>query len=142
MPSCHGSYPTTIIIWYQYVTIKSATYGIYVNPHYCFIPESDNYKGFSAVNDKEKTKHYLPEKYSTMLYKWGNDIYTDISNNKIFPNYCDTQTFIIQNHYPYGYEDLYFLIRIHHQNNLTHLIDIISVPLTQLKLVFSLSKYF
>ena len=29
----HGSYPTAIIMWYQYGKINSATHGIYVHPY-------------------------------------------------------------------------------------------------------------
>ena len=47
MTSCHGSSPTAIIIWYQYVTIHYAIHGIYLHPHYCFIYETNNSKGFS-----------------------------------------------------------------------------------------------
>ena len=67
-----------------------------------------------------------------MLYEWGNNIYTALSKDKIPPKDCDTQKFIIRNHYPSGYEYLYFLIRDNHTNNLTHPIDIIAVPPTQL----------
>ena len=36
--SCHGSYPTAIIMWYQSFTIHSVTHGIYFRPYYCLIP--------------------------------------------------------------------------------------------------------
>ena len=77
-----------------------------------------------------------------MLYEWGNNIYTALSNDKIFTKDCDTQKFIIRNHYPSGYEYLYSLIRYNNPNDLNHPIDLVSVPPTQLKSGDLLSKYF
>ena len=68
-----------------------------------------------------------------MLSEWGNNIYTALSNNKIFPKDCDIQKFIIRNHYPYGYEYLYYLIVPNHPNNLNYLIYIIAAAPTQFK---------
>ena len=68
MTSCHVSSTNTIIMWYQSVTIHSATHRIYLHPYYCFRTESHYPKGFSYVNDPNKTKHDLPEN-STMLYE-------------------------------------------------------------------------
>ena len=64
---CCGSSPTSIRMWYQSVTIHSATHGIYVYTYYLFIPEVNYFKGISTRNDTNRTKHDLPEKYSTML---------------------------------------------------------------------------
>ena len=47
---------------------------------------------------------------------------------KIFPNYCDTQKFIIRNHNPYGYGALCSLNSDHHTNNLNYPIDLIAAP--------------
>ena len=88
------------------------------------------------------TKHDLPEKYSIMFSEWGNKIYTTLSNDKIFPKDCDTQNFVIRNHYPYLYEDQYSLIRSNHPNNLNYTIDIIDVPPKQLKVGYLISNYF
>ena len=76
MNYCHGSSTTDIIMWYQSVTIHSETHGIYVHPHYCFRPEETYSKIFSAGNDTNTTKHDLPEKYSTTISDWKNEIYT------------------------------------------------------------------
>ena len=120
-------------MWYRSVTIQYATHGIYVHTCYCFIPEANNSKVFNSGNYTNTTKRDLPEKYYSMLSEWGNNIYTAISNEKIFPKDCDTQKFIICNHYPSGYEAHYYLIRDNYPNNLTHPIDLMSVPPTQLK---------
>ena len=56
MTSCHGPYTTDIRMWYRYVTINYATHGIYVHPYYCFRPEENNSKVFSAGNDKNTSK--------------------------------------------------------------------------------------
>ena len=77
-----------------------------------------------------------------MLYEWGNNIYTALNNNKIFPKDCVTQKFIIQNHYPYEHEAFYSLIRGNHCNNFTDNIYLIDAPPTQLKVGDPLSKYF
>ena len=78
MPYFRGSYPNDIIMWYQYVTIHSETHEIYLHPYYCFRPKSNDSKVFSAVNEKNTTKHYLLVKYSTKLSEWGNKIYTTL----------------------------------------------------------------
>ena len=106
MPSCHGSSPTDIIMWCQYVIVQSETHGIYANRYYCLRPEANDYKVFSAGNDTNTTKQTLPGKYYIMLSEWRNNIYTALSNKKIFPKDCDTQKFIILNHCPYRYESL------------------------------------
>ena len=77
-----------------------------------------------------------------MLYEWGNNIHTALSNDQIFTKDCDTQKFIIRNHYPSVYEDLHSLISANHTNNLTRPIETIYAPPTHLKLVDTLSKYF
>ena len=77
-----------------------------------------------------------------MLCDWGNKIYTTLSNKKIFPKYCDTQNFIIQIHYPSGYESIYSLISANCTIKLTLPIDIIDVPSTQFKAGDPISKYF
>ena len=95
-------------MWYQYVTIHSETHEIYVHPYYYFRIEVNDSKGFSAVNDANTTRQYLPKKQFTMISdRGGGGIYTALSNEKVFPKYFDTQKFIIRNHYPYGYESLY-----------------------------------
>ena len=88
---------------YQSVTIHSVTHGIYVHPYYFFIPEANDSKVFNAGNETNTTKHDLPAKYFTIISEWRNKIYTTISNDRIFPKDRDTQKFIIQNHYSYGY---------------------------------------
>ena len=55
-------------MWYQSVTINSATYAIYLHTYYCFRPEANDSKVFSAGNDTNTIKHGLPAKYSTMIY--------------------------------------------------------------------------
>ena len=55
--SCNGSSTTDIIMWYQSITIYSATHGVYVHQYYCFRPEANDPKGLSAVNDTNTTKH-------------------------------------------------------------------------------------
>ena len=55
--------PTSIRIWYQYVTNHYATHGIHAHPYYCFRPEENDSKGFSSINDTNTTKHDLPEKF-------------------------------------------------------------------------------
>ena len=50
MPYFHGPSYTAIRMWYQSVTINYTTYGSYVHPYYCFIPETNYPKGFSAGN--------------------------------------------------------------------------------------------
>ena len=142
MPSCHESSPTDIRMWYHYVTIKYVTHGIYINPYYCFIYEANYSKVFSAGSDTNTTKHYLPEKIITMLPEWGGWGYTAIGNDKIPPKDCDNHKFIIRNHYPSGYEALYYLISSNHTNNLTHTIYLISAPPTQLKAGDPLSNNF
>ena len=62
MPYCNGASPTDIRMWYQSVSIHSAIHKIYVHPYYCFRPEANDSKLFSAGNDTNKTKHNLPEK--------------------------------------------------------------------------------
>ena len=61
---------------------------------------------------------------------------------KIFPKDCDTHNSIIRKHYPSVYEALYSLISSNRPNNLTHPTDPISTPPTQLKVGYTLSKYF
>ena len=141
MTSCHSSSTTAIRMWYQYLTIHSVNHGIYVHPYYCFRPEANKPKWLISVNDTNTIKHDLPDKYSTMLYEWGNNIYTALSNEKFTPKDCDTQKFIIWNHYSSGYEDLYYLISENHPNNLNHTIDLISEPPTQFKSGYQISKY-
>ena len=126
MPSWRGSYPTYIGIMYHSVTIHSATHGIYVHPYYCFRPEIDYSKLLCAGNDTITTKHYVPGKYSTMISEWENNIYTALSNEKIFPKYFYTQNFIIPNHYPSEYESFYSQISDNRPNNLTRPIYLIS----------------
>ena len=135
MPSLHGSYPTAIIMWYRYITIHSATNGMYVNTYYCFIPKENDPKGFSPRNDTNTTKYDLTEKNFTMLYEWGNTIYTTLSNDRISPKDCDTQRFIIQNHYLSRYKARHSLISANQPNRFTHPIYLIDVNPTQLKLV-------
>ena len=77
-----------------------------------------------------------------MISEWGNKIYTAISNEKIFSKDCDTQNFIIRNHYPSGYEAIYSLISANNPNTLTHPVDIIAAHPTKLKVRDPLSKYF
>ena len=77
-----------------------------------------------------------------MISEWENKIYTALSNDKISPKDYDTQKFIIQNHYPYGYESLYSLISSNHTNNLTHPIDLIAASPTKLKVGYPLPKYY
>ena len=90
-------------------------------------------------------------KYNKTLPSWkifynaiwvGKNIYIAISNNKIFSKYCDTQKFIVRNHYPSGYESLYYLIRSNHPNNLTLPICLIDAPPTKFKVRDMLSNYF
>ena len=49
MPYFHGSSPTDIRIWYESVTINSATHGIHLHQYYCFRTEENYSKGSSAV---------------------------------------------------------------------------------------------
>ena len=142
MPYCHESSNTSIRMWYQYVTINYAIHTIYIHPHYCFRPEENDSKLFSARNDTNTTKNELHKKYSTMISDRGNNIYTALNNDKIFPTDCDTQKFIIQNRYSYGYEYIYSMISANHPNKLNHNIDLIAAPPTQLKTGYPLSKYF
>ena len=127
---------------HQYVTINYATHGIYVHLYYFFITEANDPKIFSAGNDTNATKHDLPEKYSTMLSEGENKICIDLSNRKIPPKDYDTQKFITRNHYPYVYEAIYSLISANLPNNLTHTIDLIDAPPTQLKVGDPLYTYF
>ena len=95
IPSCCGSSPTAIIIWYQYVTIYSATHRIYVHPYYCFKPEAYDSKGFSSGYDTNTTKkingrHKDTEMCrSVAVKKWRRDTETEIreSTERAFEAY-------------------------------------------------------
>ena len=142
MPSFHWSSNTAIRMCYQYITIQSATHGIYLHPYYCFRHEENYSKGFSVGNDTTHNQHTTFLEKILMISEWGNNIYTALSNEKIPPKDCDTHKFIIWNHYPSGYEAIYSLILANHPNNLTQPIDIIAAPPTQLKAGYPISKYF
>ena len=101
MPYCCASSPTAIRVWYQSVTIHSLTHEIYVHLYYCFRPEANYPKVFSAVNDTNTNKHDLPGKYYTMLSEWGKKIYTALSN-KTLPENFDNWKFINRNHFLSG----------------------------------------
>ena len=141
MPSFHWSSNTAIRMCYQYITIQSATHGIYVHPHYCFRHEVNGSKGFSAGKYTTTTKHDHTGK-TLQCYLSGEIRFTLILITKISLKDFYTQRFILRNHYLSGYEYLYPLIRVNHPNKFTHSIDLIDAPPTQLKAGDLLSKYF
>ena len=67
-------------------------------------------------------------KKSTILSELRKNIYTALRNDKNSPNDCDTQKFIIQNHYPPGYKAIYYMVSANNPNNITHPMDIIATP--------------
>ena len=138
---CHGSSPKYIRMWYQYITIHSATHGIYVHPYYFFVPEANYSKGLSSENDTNTTKQDLPEKYSTILSERVNNIYTALRNKKTSPKEYDIQKFIVCNHYPSVYEYIYSLIISSDPNNLNRPIYLIAAPPTQLETGYPLSNF-
>ena len=54
---------------------------------------------------------------------------------------CYTQKLFIWYHYPFVYEALYFLISANKTNKMTHHIDLIYAPPTQLNVGYTISKY-
>ena len=116
-PSCKGSTPADIRVWYMAFTAFAASKGKYVHPYFCFRKDhlSSN-RGFSVGEDDDHTLYDLPSRYAPMLGTWSQQIHQAISSGKVFPaNTCDEQTRIIKSHSGgHGYEALLAIIQLEH----------------------------
>ena len=112
---------------------------IYIHTTASYMKQIIQKDSVTEMTQKKPSMNFL--KNSTIIFEWGKKICIYLSNRKISPKDYDTQKFIIRNHFPYGYEAIYYLIRANHPNNLNHPIDIISETPTKSMVRYTLSKY-
>lgn len=143
LPTCPGPNAVDLRSWYYSVMVHASSYGIYVHPYTCFRREANHPNGFTLGDDTDTVQYDLPIKFSPLIHKWNNMIYTALSSDKIFSKTsCPNQRAIIHDHYGNrGYQALYAIIRKTHPINIKFAYDMIRSPPTQ-KPQESISRYY
>ena len=116
VPTCLDDSDATVRLWYDVFCDYCATYGIFVQPYFCFRHNANSTTGFTIGDDTDLIKYDVPKKFSVQERHWSLTIYNTLSQSKIFPAGSSMKNAVTHN-YSKGYDALRAIIAPRHLLN-------------------------